>query len=60
VAQLYSRALGSLFIASYDTPGYDGVFDPSSTRGHESMNIPRRFYVVYTSDDCIFYAKRNA
>jgi hypothetical protein len=25
VAQLYSRALGSLFVASYDSQGYDGV-----------------------------------
>jgi hypothetical protein len=29
VAQLYSQALGSLFVASYDSQGYDGgVFEP--------------------------------
>jgi hypothetical protein len=33
VAQLYPQALGSLFVASYDSQGYSGGFDPASTRG---------------------------
>jgi hypothetical protein len=31
MAQLYPRAQGSLFIASYDWQGYGGVFEPAST-----------------------------
>jgi hypothetical protein len=32
VARLYPQALGSLFVASYDSQGYVEVFDPASTR----------------------------
>jgi hypothetical protein len=30
VAQLYSQALGSLFVASYDSQGYDGGIRPET------------------------------
>jgi hypothetical protein len=33
VAQLYHQALGSLFVASYDSQGYSGSIRPASTRG---------------------------
>jgi hypothetical protein len=32
VAQLYPQALGSIFVASYDSQGYSGSIDPASTR----------------------------
>jgi hypothetical protein len=33
LVQLYPQALGSLFVASYDSQGYGGVFEPASTLG---------------------------
>jgi hypothetical protein len=38
VAQLYSRALGSLFVASYDSQGYGGGI---RTRLHAATNCNR-------------------
>jgi hypothetical protein len=42
VAQLYPQALGSLFVASYDSQGYGGVFDPISTRADASGRAEER------------------
>jgi hypothetical protein len=51
IALLFPQALGSIFVVSYDSQGYNGIFDPASTRGKvcEEDTNP-----VYTC--CLLYA----
>jgi hypothetical protein len=44
VAQLYPRALGSLFVASYDSQGYSGSI---LTRLHTGQRKSAFFYITY-------------
>jgi hypothetical protein len=48
VSQLYPQALGSLFIASYDSQGYDGGIRP---RLHTAGNTPRHSCILNISRD---------
>jgi hypothetical protein len=43
VAQLYFQALGSLFIAFYDSQGYDGGIETRLHRGSSLVDCPSVF-----------------
>jgi hypothetical protein len=51
VARLYAQALGSLFVASYDSQGYNGVIRPHlHTGNNQQLN---RYSSLYSrSTDC--------
>jgi hypothetical protein len=45
VAQLYPQALGSLFVASYDSQGYGGVIRPRLHTGSSKRQVLNKTYV---------------
>jgi hypothetical protein len=46
VARLYPQALGSLFVASYDSQGYGGGIRTSLHAGHVAVSILRFLYII--------------
>jgi hypothetical protein len=53
VVQLYSQAVGSLFVASYDSQGYSGGIRTCLHAGVTLIQLPRRLLLCSLGNDGI-------